>query len=115
MGMKEVFTTTSPSDAELIRVELRGAGIDSFLENEFGASTAIGLPTSLIPLVVCVDETLYDEAVRIVGQWGRKRPEPLPRFVVSVCASCAKTLEVPEGDPLPDECPFCGKPPAPPA
>ena len=36
-------------------------------------------------------------------------PVPMPDFVTLVCAACGKVLEIPEGDPTPDECPFCGK------
>lgn len=110
--MKEVFSTTSPPDAELVRVELRSHGIDSFLENEFGAQTAIGLPTTLIPLVVCVDEERFAEADEIVRRRLEHRAPPaaMPRFVASTCTACGKALDVPEGDDPPEECPWCGRP-----
>jgi len=113
MGMKAVFTTTSLQDAELLRVELRSHGIESMLENEHGAQSAIGLPTPLIPLIVSVDEAKHAEAERIAREWGSKdkKAEVMPDFVTVVCAACSKVLEIPEGDPTPDECPFCGKSP----
>ena len=113
MGMKAVFTTTSLQDAELLRVELRSQGIESLLENEHGAQSAIGLPTTLIPLIVSVDEAQFAEAERAVKAWesGEKSAEPMPDFVSAACAACGKALDVPKGEPLPDECPWCGKPP----
>lgn len=54
--MKRLYATTDPIEAELIRALLRDRGIESDLDNEGGASLAVGLPTGAVPLGINVSD-----------------------------------------------------------
>ena len=106
--LKTVFMTSEPVQAELARALLRDHGIPSFLENEHSHQMGLSFQAPQTPLLVKVHEAQEAEALALL----RTRPRPaLPRFVVMSCASCGRTLEMPEGEDAPDECPWCGKPP----
>ena len=111
--MKRIFSTASRQEAELLCAALRDRGIDSFLENE-----AVGLVTPAVPLVVSVDDPRAEEALQVLREILSKRgAEDAPPGTGSTlrCAACGRTLDVPEGEDVPDECPWCGRDPVPPA
>lgn len=80
--MKRVWTTTDPTEAELIRARLRDAGIESLLDNQGGAQYAIGLPTSISPLGIDVADEDAAEAAELLshpeaeGEPDPEAPEP---------------------------------------
>jgi len=81
--MKRVYTTTDPTEAELIRARLRDAGIESFLDNQGGSQYAVGLPTSVSPLGIDVADEDAVEAAEILsrpaadGEADPEAPAPL--------------------------------------
>jgi hypothetical protein len=109
----KVWSSTNATEAELLRVELRRAGVESFLENENGISCAIGLPTSLIPLVISVADTQVSRALEILRAERDRAPADRyipPVAMVSFVCVCGKTLEVPpDFQGLEMDCPFCGR------
>lgn len=66
--MKRLYATTDPVEAELLRALLRDAGIESLLDNQGGASYAIGLPVSVSPLGIDVADEDAAEAAEILGR-----------------------------------------------
>ena len=108
---RKVYSTTNPADAELARIALRRHGIESFLENEGGAMYAIGMATSIVPLLVTVAERDGDAALAILRkEAARDAPVELPDLVEISC-SCGRTLEIPrEMEERTIDCPFCGRP-----
>src|SRR4051812_44320484 len=81
--MKRIWTTTDPTEAELVRARLRDAGIESALDNQGGAQYAVGLPTSVSPLGIDVADEDAAEAEKILsspvseGEPDPEAPEPL--------------------------------------
>lgn len=115
--MRTIYQTTSLGDAELLRVELRSLGIESTLHNEHGGVYAAGIPIPAIPFEVAVADEDAEAAVQAVGEFLFRKKHgtalPSPRMVSSVCKVCGKSLEVPEGEDAPSECPWCGPPRSP--
>ncbi len=114
----KVWSSTKHTEAELLRVELRRAGIESVLENAGGADYAIGLGTALVPYVIAVAEPDAARAREILDA-ERAAPEAGPhpdRYIPPVAmiefpCACGRTLEVPpDFDGLEMDCPFCGRP-----
>jgi hypothetical protein len=108
--MRKVYSTTILSQAEILRVVLRKNGIESLLENENAAMYAAGVPIPAIPFVISVDDKDAEEAARIIDAELRRPQEPLASAIhLRVSCLCGKTLEYPQGDDPPDECPWCGR------
>lgn len=113
-GLRKVWVGTDHTQAELLRVELRRAGIESILENEGGAGYAIGLATSLVPYVIAVAEPDAAKALEVLKA-EREPAGPNDRYIPPVAmirfpCACGQTLEVPpDFDGLEMDCPFCGR------
>ena len=73
--MKLLYGTTDLTEAELIRAHLRDAGIESSLDNQHGAFSAIGLPTSASPLGIYVRDEDAAEAAEILALHFEKKEE----------------------------------------
>ena len=112
--IRRVWSSTNPVEAELLRVELRRAGIESVLENEGGAAYAIGLATPLVPLVISVAEAHVAKALEVLRDARDRAPAERyipPVAMVTFPCGCGKELEVPpDFKGLAMECPFCGRP-----
>ncbi len=109
--MKKVYSTTLIGQAEMLQMILRSRGIESRLENEGAAHYAVGLPSAAAPIVIVVDDEDAEEAARVIAAEIQKphgSPPPVPQGQLR-CA-CGKTLEYPQGEEPPDECPWCGRP-----
>lgn len=76
--MKRLYATTDPAEAELLRALLRDAGIESTLDNEYGAPYAIGLPTAAVPLGINVGDSDAAQAAEILaGHFEKTEPADL--------------------------------------
>ncbi len=73
--MKRLYATTDSTEAELICAHLRDAGIESTIDNKFGADYAIGLPTSASPLGIYVRDEDAAEAAEILALHFEKKEE----------------------------------------
>jgi hypothetical protein len=114
----QVWWATNSTEAELLRMALRRAGVESILENAGGADYAVGLGTSAVPYVISVADRDAPRALETLRA-EREAPDPGPhpaRYVPPVsmirfdCA-CGRALEVPPGfDGLEMDCPYCGRP-----
>lgn len=97
--MKRVWTTTDPTEAELVRARLRDAGIESFLDNQGGTQYAIGLPTSVSPLGIDVaDEDAADAAEILSRPAGEGEPDPEAPAPLSAEESAAFEAKVRRGN-----------------
>ena len=112
--LARVWSCTNPAEAELLRVELRRAGIPSVLENEGGASFAVGMGTVVVPYVITVSE---DDAARALDLLRAERSRPPnevyipPVALIRFPCGCGKELEVPpDFKGLEMDCPYCGRP-----
>ena len=75
--MQAVYATTLLPEALFRQATLRAHGIESVLWNEFSAFYAIGLPTSLVPLVIAVGPADAEKALAVLRE-EPVRPPPLP-------------------------------------
>ncbi len=73
--MKRLYGTTDLTEAELIRAHLRDAGIESSLDNQHGAFSAIGLPTAASPIGIYVRDEDAAEAAEILALHFEKKQE----------------------------------------
>ncbi len=114
----KIWSATHHTEAELLRMALRRAGIESILENEGGADYAVGLGTSAVPYVISVTDRDAPRALEVIRA-EREAPETgahPDRYIPSVAmirfpCACGQTLEVPPGfDGLEMDCPFCSRP-----
>jgi hypothetical protein len=115
MTLKTVFMTLKPMEAQIIRALLNDNDIVSFMENEFGNLLGAGLQAPMIPILVTVDEAQEEAALKVINDRSNRLPSASPKlsgFTVMSCAACGKKLEMPNGEEAPEECPWCGKPPA---
>ena len=62
--MKQVYSTGSLQEAELIRVFLRQNGIESMLENEFSMNVTMS-PTA-VPLIITVSDEDEAGAIHVI-------------------------------------------------
>ncbi|HVE40951.1 MAG TPA: DUF885 family protein [Planctomycetota bacterium] len=109
--MKKVYSTTLIGQAEMLQMILRSRGIESRLENEGAANYAIGTPSAAAPIVIVVDDTDAEEAARVIAAEVQKPHGSNPTTLqVQLRCACGKTLEYPQGEEPPDECPWCGRP-----
>ena len=72
--MKRVYSTSSPQEAELLRVFLRQNGIESILENEFSSLMVTMTPT--VPLIITVSDEDADGAVHVIRKHLAKLEKP---------------------------------------
>jgi len=113
-GLRKVWVGTDHTEAELLRMALRRVGIESILENEGGASYAIGMGTSLVPYVIAVAEPDVDKALDVLKS-EREFSGPADRYIPPLAmirfpCACGQSLEVPpDFDGLEMDCPFCGR------
>jgi hypothetical protein len=111
--LTRVWTCASPTEAELLRIELRRAGIESILENEGGAAYAIGLSTPLVPLTLVVAEDDAPRALEVLRAERDRAPAEVyipPVAMIRFPCGCGKELEVPpDFKGLEMDCPFCGR------
>lgn len=100
----------------MLRAELRSRGIDSALHNEHGGMYAVGIPIPAIPFEVAVADEHADAALQAVRALFSGKPpasdRPPMKLVLSLCSACGRTLEIPEGEDAPTECPWCGGDPS---
>lgn len=116
--MKTIYVTSDPAEAEMIRVVLRDAGIESTLGNTGAAFLAVGMPTPAAPLTISVEDAWEAQARGVVeGYFRRKSATSVPAPTVELECPRGHKLEFPEGTPDAEiECPWCGwKEGAPPA
>ncbi len=108
--MRKIYSTTLLAQAEILRVVLRRHGIESVLENENAAMAVAAVPIPAVPFVISVDDKDAEEAARIIDAELRRPQEPLGSAILirSSCL-CGKTLEYPQGEEPPSECPWCGR------
>jgi hypothetical protein len=109
---RRVWTCASPAEAELLRIELRRAGVESVLENEGGAAYAIGLSTPLVPLTLVVAESDERRALEVLRASSEKAEVYVPPLaMLKFPCRCGKELEVPpDWKGLEIDCPYCGRP-----
>jgi hypothetical protein len=107
-----VWSATHHTEAELLRVALRRAGIESILENEGGADYAVGLGTSLVPYVITVAERDAERALEVLRAERDSSPGYIPPVaMIRFECGCGQTLEVPpDFDGLEMDCPYCARP-----
>ncbi|HEX7896263.1 MAG TPA: DUF2007 domain-containing protein [Planctomycetota bacterium] len=112
--LTRVWSCTNPSEAELLRVELRRAGIESVLDNVGGASFAIGMGTAAIPFGITVSEDDARRALEILQAEASRGPSEVyipPVVMIKFPCGCGKELEVPpDFQGLEMDCPYCGRP-----
>lgn len=72
--MKRLYSTTDPTEAEILRAMLRDAGIESTLDNEGGADYAIGMPISVSPLGIHVSDEDAATGAEILAAHFEKKP-----------------------------------------
>jgi hypothetical protein len=72
--MKRIHSTSSPQEAELLRVFLRQNGIDSILENEFSSLMVTMTPT--VPMIITVADEDADGAVHVIRKHLAKLEKP---------------------------------------
>jgi hypothetical protein len=110
--LAEVHVTTSPHEADFVRMALVDHGIDCTIQNQ-NAGFAVGLPSPAAPLILTVTEKHAEEARQIVS--AALRSLRLPRLnepvaMESLLCTCGRVLEIPEGSVAQTiECPYCGK------
>jgi putative signal transducing protein len=116
----KIWSATHHTEAELLRVALRRAGIESILENEGGADYAVGLGTSLVPYVITVSDRDAQKALDVIrAEREPARPDPNghpdryfpPVAMILFSCACGQALEVPpDFDGLEMDCPYCNRP-----
>ncbi len=74
--MKRVHVTTSLEEAEAIRIALRDAGVESILENEHAAFSAVEMPTSAIPLGILVRDEEAARAAILIHELRQQEATP---------------------------------------
>ena len=99
-------------EAELLRVELRRAGIASVLENEGGVAFAVGIATPAVPYVITVAEADAPRALDVLRSATQRSEVYVPPVaMIRFPCRCGKELEVPpDFRGLEMDCPFCGRP-----
>lgn len=112
--LAKVWSCTNSTEAELLRVELRRAGIPSVLENSGGAAFAIGMGTAVVPYVITVSEDDAPRALELLRAEANRSPSEAyipPVAMLKFACACGKELEVPpDFKGIEMDCPFCGKP-----
>jgi hypothetical protein len=72
--MKRLYATTDAVEVEVLRALLRDRGIESSLDNEGGATLALGLPTGAVPLGINVaDEDAAAAAEALAGHFEKQQ------------------------------------------
>ena len=111
--LTRIWSCVNPTEAELLRVELRRAGIESVLENEGGVAYAIGMGTSVVPLVITVAEENARRSLEIIRAERNRPPSEVyipPVAMLKFPCGCGKELEVPpDFKGLDMDCPYCGR------
>ena len=75
-----VFTTTSLSESESVRLLMESRGIEAAIENEEAAFLAIGMPISAVPLAIVVPADREADARRILAERPRATLSVRPSF-----------------------------------
>ena len=109
--LARVWSCAHPAEAELLRVELRRAGIESVLENVGGA--ALGMGSASVPFGIAVAEDHARRALDIIQAERNRAPYEVyipPVAMIRFPCGCGKELEVPpDFKGLDMDCPFCGR------
>jgi hypothetical protein len=117
--VKQVFTATNPTEAQVVRSVLESRGIDAEVHGEdlWGALPAVALTIDTPPTVWVVDDAQEQEALQIIEEYTAELAPPAPSAPEPAswrCAACGEQLEAQF-----DECWKCGarrpdgEPPAP--
>jgi hypothetical protein len=109
--LTRVWSCSNPSEAELLRVELRRAGIESVLENVGGA--ALGMGTAVVPFGIIVADEHARRALEVIQAERSRLPAEVyvpPVAMIRFPCGCGKELEVPpDFKGLEMDCPYCGR------
>ena len=109
-GLAEVHVTTSPHEADFVRMALVDHGIECTIQNQNAGLP--GLPSPAAPLILTVMEKHAETARQIVSAALRTLRLPRsnePVAMESLSCSCGRVLEIPEGSIAQTiECPYCG-------
>ena len=86
--MREVFSDVDAVRVAFFRSVLQEAGIPSYIKNEYSHNSVDGLQSpSMYPALCVLEDSDYDEAMRLLGEIYYGGPANLPEWACPKCGA----------------------------